>query len=302
MDAIIELKTVSKSYKQRPAVQNLSFEVSPGEMFGFLGPNGAGKTTTIRLMLGLLKPDQGHVRLLGFEMFGSESQKALAKVGFLPDVARIDGGYKGSEWLDYLAALQSATPDPERRGLLCQTLELAQADLDRKIRVYSRGMRQKLAIIQALQHQPDLIIMDEPSEGLDPLAKRALFDLLAETRREYGTTVFFSSHNLSEVERLCDRVALIRAGKLAALDTIAALRQKMTRRIDISLKENKPEFEAALQNLEGVELLRREAENWRLDWRGDLNPLVKLLGDWSVRDLTIEPAALEDIFLSYYLV
>jgi ABC-2 type transport system ATP-binding protein len=235
-------------------------------------------------------------------MWGSESQNALAKLGFLPDVARIDGGYRGGEWLDYLAHLQFAAPDPEWRRSLCQRLELAQSDLDRKIRAYSRGMRQKLAIIQALQHQPTLLIMDEPTEGLDPLAKRALFDLLAEIRREHGTTIFFSSHILSEVERLCDRVALIRAGELATIDSIAALRQKMTRRVNISLKEIKPEFEAALRSLEGAEQLRREAENWWLDWRGDPNPLLKLLADWPVRDLTIEPADLEDIFLSYYLV
>jgi len=302
MEAAIELKTVSKSYKQRPAVQNLSFEVGAGEMFGFLGPNGAGKTTTIRLMLGLLRPDAGQVRLLGQEMSSSESQTALAKLGFLPDVARIDGGFSGGEWLDYLAALQNAAPNPERRNYLCQRLELAQSDLKRKIRAYSRGMRQKLAIIQTLQHQPALLIMDEPTEGLDPLAKRALFELLAESRRENGTTVFFSSHILSEVEKLCDRVALIRVGQLAAIDTIVALRQKMTRRVSISLKEEKLEFEAALQSLEGVEQLKREAESWRMGWRGDLNPLLKLLADWPVRDLTIEPADLEDVFLSYYRV
>lgn len=302
-EVAIELENVCKNYGRHPAVRNLNLKVVQGEIFGFLGPNGAGKTTTIRLMLGLLHPDTGRVSLLGIEVGEKETTAltARARLGFLPDSARIDGGFFGVEWLDYLAALQDATPDPIYRRALMDRLELAQTDLQRRVKTYSRGMRQKLAIIQALQHRPDLIILDEPTEGLDPLAKRALFNMLSEARRE-GATVFFSSHVLSEVERLCDRVALIRRGQLVAIDSIAALRDRQTRRVEIAFaNEPLPETELSglLEKITGS-LPHREGERWRLELKGDLNPLLNFLSHYPVKDLVIEPADLEDIFLSYY--
>jgi ABC-2 type transport system ATP-binding protein len=184
---------------------------------------------------------------------------------------------------------------------LFDQLELAQSDLQRRVKTYSRGMRQKLAIIQALQHQPALLILDEPTEGLDPLAKRALFNLLNETQHE-GATVFFSSHVLSEVERLCNRVALIRAGKLVTVASIAALRERQTRRIEITFQgEPLPAAElAALLQKTTESQPQREGDRWRIELKGDLNPLLKLLSQYSLRDLVIEPTDLEDIFLSYY--
>ena len=295
--AAIELVAVNKNYGKRPAVQDLHLVVKEGEMFGFLGPNGAGKTTTLRLLLGLLRPDSGQVYILG-QAAGLNT--ARTRLGFLPDLARMDGGFRGQEWLDYLAALHPFTLDMAYREQLCERLELSQADRQRYIKTYSRGMRQKLAIIQALQHRPELILMDEPTEGLDPLAKRALFDLLQAAQTE-GATVFFSSHILSEVERLCDRVALIKGGRLAAVDSIAALRDRQTRRVEIAFdKQPEPESELkALANRTGG-AANREGERWRLALKGDLNPLLALLANYPVKDLVIEPADLEDIFLSYY--
>jgi ABC-2 type transport system ATP-binding protein len=290
----LELTGVSKSYGKRPAICKLSMKVNSGEIFGFLGPNGAGKTTTIRLLLGLLKPDLGEIRLLGQKL----DRRIMAKVGFLPDVARIDGGFRGQEWLQYLAALQPCDPAFQRE--LCERLELSQGDLSRKISQYSRGMRQKLAIIQALQHRPALLIMDEPTEGLDPLAKRSLFDLVKEARQNFGATIFFSSHVLSEVEKLCDRVALIRNGKLIATDTIADLRERQLRRVEITLQTPSDSFLPALHQLTNTANLSHDNERIRLEWRGDLNPLLSLLNTHPVRDLIIEPTDLESIFLSYY--
>jgi ABC-2 type transport system ATP-binding protein len=300
----LKLEKVNKSYGKRPGVRDLSLTIAEGEMFGFLGPNGAGKTTTIRLLLGLLKPESGSVRL--FDEKVASGAKVLNRVGFLPDIARIDGGFGGQEWLEYLAALHQNQPDHAYREILCDRLELARADRDRKIKTYSRGMRQKLAIVQCLQHRPDLIIMDEPTEGLDPLAKRALFDLLREVQQG-GATVFFSSHVLSEVERLCDRVALIRRGELVAVDSIAALRDRQTRRVEIAYAvPEPPEIERVLRALVAAEggNLSREGERWKISWRGDLNRLLKGLAPEgaNIRDLVIEPADLEDIFLSYYSV
>ncbi len=293
----ITIRNVTKNYGNRRAVDNLNLEVGESEIFGFLGPNGAGKTTTLGLLLGFLRPDSGEIRLLGEP---ATQVAAHEKLGFLPDIARIDGGFRGQEWLEYLAALHPRRPDPAYREQLYDRLELARADRQRRIKTYSRGMRQKLAIIQALQHRPELILMDEPTEGLDPLAKRNLFDLLQEIRAA-GATIFFSSHVLSEVERLCDRVALIRAGKLVAVDSIAALRDRQTRRIELTFADRRgPEAELqAIAARMGGEV-KHEGQRWILALKGDLNPLLALLAHFPVSDIVIEPADLEDIFLSYY--
>lgn len=310
----IELKKVNKLYVNKLGVHNLDLVVAESEIFGFLGPNGAGKTTTIRLMLGFLQPDSGEISLLSHKITLSEKAALTARreLGFLPDNARIDGNYNGAAWLNYLATLQNKPVDPTYRATLCEQLELSTAVLARKIKTYSRGTRQKLAIIQALQHRPKLLIMDEPTEGLDPLAKRALFDLLENCHRQDGTTIFFSSHVLSEVEQLCKRVALLRSGRLVAVESIATLRNRQTRRIEITFDEASPAFEqeinAKLQQIIAAEAnfaetdgsLQQEGERWKLALRGDLNPLLGLLAAYPVRDLIIEPADLEDIFLSYY--
>jgi ABC-2 type transport system ATP-binding protein len=298
----IEIAGVSKSYAGHRAVQNLSLEVREAEMFGFLGPNGAGKTTTIRLLLGLMRPDNGEIRLLGQNINGDE-KAALAvrtRLGYLPDIARIEGSFRGGEWLDYLARLQVNQPDAHFRRELCDRLELSQTELKRKVSGFSRGMRQKLSIIQALQHRPSLLILDEPTEGLDPLSKRALFDLLEEARRRDGATVFFSSHILSEVERVCDRVALIKAGQLVATDSIATLRNRQTRRVEVFLREKIEEFGEQARKLPGAVEVAREGQRWRLAWQGELNSLLSLLSSCNPLDVVIEPPDLEDIFLGYY--
>ncbi len=301
--AAIELEKVSKHYGKRLAVKDLNLQIGRGEMFGFLGPNGAGKTTTIRLLLGLMRPDAGSIRLLDRNMNGTQTEalEIRTRLGFLPDIARIDGGYSGEEWLNYLADLQNFRLDPNFRKTLLDKLELAELDLQRRVKAYSRGMRQKLAIIQALQHQPELIILDEPTEGLDPLAKRALFDLLEEARHA-GATVFFSSHVLSEVERICDKVALIRRGQLVAVDSIAALRDKQTRRVEIAFEQEplpEEELAALLEKITG-HLARREGARWQLEIQSDINPLLGFLAQYRLKDLVIEPADLEAIFMNYY--
>lgn len=303
----IELQNVTKHYGKHLAVNNLSFTVGRGEIFGFLGPNGAGKTTTIRLLLGLLHPDSGEVRLLGCSLANERlALPTKAQVGFLPDVARIDGGFSGQEWLQYLAALQTSLPDPAYQKELLNRLQLKPADLKRKISTYSRGMRQKLAIVQALQHSPRLIILDEPTEGLDPLAKHSLFELLNEASRQ-GATVFFSSHVLSEVERLCERVALIRAGQLVALDSVAALRNQLARRVEVVFASDKRpdavKFRLQLAQIAASQFVVEDilqGERWLFELRGEPVPLLRLLNTYSVLDITIEPANLEDVFLHFY--
>lgn len=293
----IRLRAVSKRYGRHVAVAALDLAVSRGEALGFLGPNGAGKTTTIRLLTGFLRPSSGEVRLLGWAMDRpDEALRARQALGFVPDVAGLDPAATGMRLLDELAQLQRRPPID--REQLCAALDLAPHDLRRPIGALSRGTRQKINIVQGMQHRPELLILDEPTEGLDPLGKRALFDLLR-AAHERGTTIFFSSHVLSEVEELCDRVALIRAGRLVAVDRIAELGRALQRRVTLLLGGDPHLAAADLSALPTITDLRLEDGRWRFSI-AELPPLLQLLAALPVRDVTIEPPALADVFLRYY--
>ncbi len=212
----ITVDGLTKHYGRVHALEDVSLEVVPGEIFGFLGPNGAGKSTLIRLLLGYLHPTAGRASVLGLDIV-RDSVAIRARTGYLPGGIALDDGLTGERYLDDLAAL-SGRP-PVRRSAICERLELTDRVLRRPIRDYSRGMRQKVGIVQALQHDPEVAILDEPSEGLDPLMQRAFYEVLEEVRAA-GRTVFFSSHVLSEVERVCDRVAIVRAGRLVLTEDV----------------------------------------------------------------------------------
>jgi len=292
----IALRNVSKRYGQRTAVEALNLQVARGEVLGFLGPNGAGKTTTIRLLTGFLRPTSGTVALLGYDMSRPrEAQQARQALGFVPDVAGLDPADTGERLLNDLARLQrQPTNDRER---IAAALDLDPGDLKRPLGTLSRGTRQKINIIQGLQHQPALLILDEPTEGLDPLGKHALFEVLR-AARERGTTIFFSSHVLSEVEELCDRVALIRRGRLVAVDRIADLRQQLQRRVTLQLSTT-ADIREQLAALPGISELALVDDRWHFQV-AELEPLLRLLVQHPVRDLTIEPPSLADVFLQYY--
>lgn len=293
----IHLENVTKQYGHDAAVTDLSLVVAAGEVLGFLGPNGAGKTTTIRLLLGFLRPTRGSVHLLGYDMADPTAALAVRRrLGFVPDVAGLDAAATGLWLLDELARLQRQPPSDRAR--LLDTLEVRDQDLRRPMGRLSRGTRQKINIVQGLQHRPDLLILDEPTEGLDPLAKRALFDLLqaAHTR---GATIFFSSHVLSEVEELCDRVALIRSGRLAAVARIDDLRAHLQRRVTLQLAGDGAGVEVQLAALPGVSSITGDGKHWRF-LTGDLPAALSLLATLPVVDVAIEPPSLEDVFLRYY--
>lgn len=274
------------------ALEDCTLEVREGEIFGFLGPNGAGKSTLIRLLLGFIHPTRGRASVLGLDT-GADSVAIRARVGYLPGGIALYDGLTGERHLDYLAELSDRAP--ARRAELCERLELSARVLRRPIREYSRGMRQKIGIVQALQHDPELAILDEPSEGLDPLMQRAFYDILDDVRRA-GRTVFFSSHVLSEVERVCDRVAIVRAGRLVALEDIGSLLARRKRRVELRLGGPAPD----LSSVPGVTELT-EADGWlRCALEGDPRPFLAALDVASVADLTIEPARLEDAFLELY--
>src|SRR5204863_9002323 len=213
----IQTIALTKRYAEVRALEAIDLLVQQGEVFGFLGPNGSGKSTTIRMLLGFLHPSAGSARVLGLDIV-RESVAVRRRTGYLPGGIALYDSMTGEALLDYLARLSDRPP--VRRADLCERLELSPRTLRRKVRDYSRGMRQKIGIVQALQHDPELAILDEPSEGLDPLMQRAFYDIL-DRLKAAGRTVFFSSHVLSEVERVCDRVAIIRHGRLVAVQDVA---------------------------------------------------------------------------------
>src|SRR6478736_3957365 len=275
------------------ALEDLTIEVREGEIFGFLGPNGAGKSTTIRLLLGFLHATAGSASILGLDA-ARDSVAIRRRVGYLPGGIALYDGLTGQALLDHLAALGGwATP---RRSELCERLELSQRTLGRLVRDYSRGMRQKIGIIQALQHDPELAILDEPTEGLDPLMQRAFYDVLDELRAA-GRTIFFSSHVLSEVERVCDRVAIVRRGRLVALEDVEALLARRKRNVEMRVEGPLPSLDG-VAGVSAVKVLADGRITSHLE--GDVGPFLAAIRDARVVDLTIEPAHLEEAFLELY--
>jgi beta-exotoxin I transport system ATP-binding protein len=291
--AVIETHRLSKRYGRElaPALADLDLAVEAGEIFGFLGPNGAGKSTTIRLLLGFLHPSSGGATVLGHDI-DHGSVEIRRRTGYLPGGIAFWDGLTGERLLDELAAMSGRRP--VRRADLLDRLELGDA-MGRPVRDYSRGMRQKLGIIQALQHDPELAILDEPSEGLDPLMQRAFYEVLEELRAA-GRTIFFSSHVLSEVERICDRVAIVRHGRLVALEDVAALLARRKRNVELRFNGEAP----ALEDVPGVSEVHLSGDRLTCRLEGDVGPFLAAIAFARIHDLTIEPARLEDAFLEYY--
>ncbi len=288
----IAVEGLTKHYGRVHALEDVTFEVRPGETFGFLGPNGAGKSTLIRLLLGFLHPTAGRGSVLGLDIV-RDSVAIRGRTGYLPGGIALDDGLTGLRLLDDLAALSGRAP--VRRAAICERLELSDRVLRRPIRDYSRGMRQKIGIVQALQHDPELAILDEPSEGLDPLMQRAFYDVLDEVRAD-GRTVFFSSHVLSEVERVCDRVAIVRAGRLVATEDVAVLRAQRRRRVELRFEGTAPD----LAGVEGVEDASLADGTLTCTLAGSPRGFLAAIAGVAVMDLVIEPARLEDAFLELY--
>ncbi len=293
MDAFaIRTEGLGKRYGELTALDGLSLDVGEGEAFGFLGPNGAGKTTTIRLLLGLIRPSAGQAVVLGQRV-----RRAVAwrgQVGYLPGDLAFWPGLTGLETLDYLAAL-SGRAAMARVGLL-KRLALSDADLARPVRTYSDGMRQKLGIVQALQCTPRLALLDEPTKGLDPLVQQAFYEIVTDMRR-HGGTVFLSSHVIGEVERVCERVGMLRAGRLVMVGSVATLRKAERRRVvadfsdDVDVAALAAFGELSAQYGRHVELLVAHTS---------IPALVARLGMLPLTDLLIEAPTLEDAFLEHY--
>jgi len=293
--APISIRGLTKRYGNVAAVNGLSLEVAPGEILGFLGLNGAGKTTTIRILLDLLRPNSGSAFLLGHDCQG-DGLRARQNIGYLPGEMGIFSDLTGREVLDLLAGLNGHVIDKVRRGELQERLEFADSDLRRRLREYSTGMKRKLGLIQAFQSDAQLLILDEPTEGLDPLMQESFYKLLLDTKQR-GRTVFMSSHVLSEVDRVCDRIALIRKGELVLLSGIEELRRLAARPVRVLFAEDV----AGVPVLpSGSEVTQADPRSWSLTVEGPLGPLLRAISTLPVRDIEIAEARLEDVILKYY--
>jgi ABC-2 type transport system ATP-binding protein len=290
---IIAVEQLTKFYGKIVGVRDLSFSVEPGEVFGFLGPNGAGKTTTIRLLMNLLRPDRGTISLFG-NALQDNPVKLREKIGYLPGDFSPYGEMTGELFLRYLAQYRARPPVLRQR--LLQMLNIDSPALAQKIKHLSHGNRQKFGIVAALEHEPDLAVLDEPSLGLDPLMQEAFYHILRELQQK-GKTVFLSSHILPEVEKNCHRVAIIREGRLVALEAIENLKKKRHRRLIIELPldlaESPPE-------LPGTRLWQKDGNQCIYLVRSDIRPVLKKLAGLPLTDVIFPEPDLEDIFLAYY--
>jgi ABC-2 type transport system ATP-binding protein len=290
--AVIATRGLTKHYGNVQAVVDLTLDVRAGEIFGFLGPNGAGKSTMIRTLLGFLHPTRGSASVLGLDVV-ADSVQIRRRTGYLPGGIALYDSLSGADALEYLADLQDQ--GAAMREELCERLQMPTSVLRRKVRDYSRGMRQKIGVIQALQHDPELAILDEPTEGLDPLMQQAFYALMDDQRAK-GRTIFFSSHVLSEVERMCDRVAIIRAGHLMALQNVDDLLARRKRKVQLRWRGVAPD----LAGVPGLADVKVDGDRMTATLLGDVSGFVRAVASPSLVDLTIEPARLEEAFLEYY--
>jgi ABC-2 type transport system ATP-binding protein len=292
--APIETFGLSKTYGNGVrALIGLDLRVERGEVFGYLGPNGAGKSTTIRLLLGLIRPTEGRATLFALDTAG-DGVASRRRVGYLPGDLRLADRLTGREQLESLVRLRGSV-DAAYRDELCERLGTV---LDRPIRQLSKGNRQKLGLVQAFMDRPDLVVLDEPTAGLDPLLQAEVRSLLRETAVS-GSSVFLSSHSLDEVQHTADRVGIIRSGRLVDVDSVESLRERSLRHVTITFAE--PVDPELLAGLDGVRVVRVEGSTLRLSApETAMDALLKVVAGHTVRDLVSEPADLEEIFLELY--
>jgi ABC-2 type transport system ATP-binding protein len=287
---MIETRGLTKYYGRTRGIDALDLSVKAGEFFGFIGPNGAGKSTTIRTLLGLLRPTRGSATVFGLDVT-SRGTEIRRRLGYIPAEIGFYGGMTGEAMLRFASRMHGVEPAWGRE--VAARMDL---DLQRKADELSTGNRKKLAIVLALQHRPELVVLDEPSAGLDPLMQGVLFDVLREEHRR-GATIFFSSHVLDEVQRMCRRVAIVRNGRIVEVAEIETLRQRHLKRVRAVFPGDPP---AQALAIEGVTNLAVEDDSARFDFTGPPRALLALLAKRRVVDVTIEDPTLDDVFLHYY--
>ena len=296
--AAIEAMDLTKFYGASRGVIDLNLSVQQGEIFGFLGPNGSGKTTTIRLFLNLITPSRGNIFLL--EKESKKGDKALLQmIGYLAGEIGFYHDLTGMEYLHHLMKLRGGNPKGISPQKMDRLIERFKIDLHRKIKGYSSGMKQMVAIIQAFMHDPLLLILDEPTRGLDPLMQEQFHDLLREEKSR-GRTIFLSSHNLREVEKICDRVGVIKEGRLILIEEIEKYRTLVGKKISVVTKGQTTGVSETLNELSGVENLNRRGARVEFFYKGSMQRLIEHVAALDLADLTCETPSLEDVFIRLY--
>ncbi len=290
---VIRINDLTKYYGSVRGIENVNLNIQQGEIFGFIGPNGAGKSTTIRVLLNLIFPTSGNAEIMGMDVI-RESKKIKNLIGYIPSDANAYDKMKVAEFLSYCSHFYHAANSDQKIRELTTLFDL---DTKRKIADLSRGNRKKVAIIQSLIHNPKLLILDEPTTGLDPLMQEQFFELL---RREndQGMTIFFSSHVLSEVQLLCKRIAIIKGGRIIKIENIDTLRKKQLKKIFLEFEGNHPNDILAIQGIEDIILNTGNILSFM--YSGNINDLLYKLSGIKLMNMTIEEPSLEEIFMHYY--
>jgi len=289
----IDITDLTKTYGKARGISHISLKVEQGEIFGFIGPNGAGKSTTIRILLNLIFPGGGSARIMGMDVI-RDTKKIKQRTGYIPSDAVEYPFMTVRGFLDYCGRFYSGNNCSKRINELIDLFEL---DPERKIADLSRGNKKKVSIVQSFIHSPDLLILDEPTMGLDPLMQEKFFELLRSENRR-GMAIFFSSHILSEVQMLCKRVAIIREGTIVKEEDIKTLRSKQLKKVHVEMEEEIPDMITTIPGIEST--ITRTANKISFMFSGDINMLVGVLNRRTILNLTVEEPPLEEIFMHYY--
>jgi ABC-2 type transport system ATP-binding protein len=294
--AAIRIEGLTKYYGDVIGIEDLSLQVERGEVFGFLGANGAGKTTTIRLLLDLLRPSRGRATVFGHDCHHASLQSRRL-IGYLPGELPVYPDLTASAYLRFLSRLDGRTVAPDYLRALLRRFDVSDVDLGRRLRQQSHGMKQKIGIIQALMSRPPLVVLDEPTAGLDPFMVQAFREVVEQLRTQGDTTVFLSSHVLTEVEAICDRVGIIRAGRLVNVSALADARAHAPRRVIVQFQSP---VATAPSLPPGVSVRSADATRWELDVEGPLGALLQLLAPLPVKDISVAPFSLESHVMRFY--
>ena len=289
---IIEIQNLSKYYGKTRGIDGINLTIEEGEIFGFIGPNGAGKSTTIRILLNLIFPSAGTARIMGKDVI-SESKEIKKQIGYVPSDASLYDRMTVLQFLQYCSRFYS-NADENRINELSSYFEL---DLSRNMAQLSMGNKKKVSIIQSLIHNPRLLILDEPTTGLDPLMQAKFFDLLKQENKK-GLTIFFSSHILSEIQSLCKRVSIIKDGKIVKVEDIDSLRQKQLKKVQITFSDDSNDHILNIQGIGPIAVLPGNGISFMFS--GEINELIKFLSTRKIEKLVIEEPSLEEIFMHYY--
>jgi len=291
----IEVKMLTKFYGSARGVEDLSFDIARGEIFGYLGPNGSGKTTTIRCLMGMLRPTRGQCLLLGDPVVSGRATQHK-RVGYLPGEFRIWPGLTARKSLGILGALGGDGNIARRQQELAERLDL---DLDRRVRALSKGNRQKVGVICAFQHRPEVLILDEPTIGLDPLIRQVVLELIREVA-DAGATVLLSSHDLGEVAAICGRAAILHEGRLVELAPISKIVQQGERRLKVWFAKGAQVPRLAADDIDGIQIIEQDAESLHIAYHGSADAVLKWLAKFPVDRIATPQTSLEDAFIQYY--